>query len=267
MKVTVLQRDICWGNPTENLRRTDEVINSLPDADLYVLPEMFDTGFMAVDNELHNGSAERQLSIVNYQLSIDWMRKVAVERNCAIAGSMAVEANGKFYNRLYFVHPDGRTEHYDKRHLFTYGGEDKHYTAGEERVIVEFRGVRILLQVCYDLRFPVWSRNRKDYDMIMYVASWPTSRMTVWNTLLAARAIENQCYVVGVNRVGSDPQCEYCGGSQIVDAYGRVIARCEDNKEDVATAEIDLEALERFRRKFPVLEDGDEFKVRRKSEE
>ncbi len=248
MRITVLQRDICWGDPQTNILRADEAIRALPYADVFVLPEMFDTGFMY----------NVQGIMSNVQV-LDWMKCVAAERNCAMAGSVAVEDNGKCYNRLYFVRPDGRVEKYDKRHLFTYGGEDKCYAAGEERVVIEFRGVRILLQVCYDLRFPVWSRNRGDYDVAVYVASWPESRMSVWNALLVARAIENQCYVVGVNRVGSDPQCKYCGGSQIVDAYGRVVARCEDDEECAATAEIDLEALERFRRKFPVLADGDEF--------
>ncbi len=264
MKITVLQRDIVWGDAKLNLQRADEAIRALPDADVYVLPEMFPTGFCTRPEGVADSN----------HAALGWMRRMAVERSAAVVGSIATEEGGRYYNRLYFVHPDGREEHYDKRHLFTYGGEDKHYTAGEERVVVDYRGVRILLQVCYDLRFPVWSRNRRiggkssavdgagyDYDIIIYVASWPTSRIAVWNTLLAARAIENQCYVVGVNRVGSDPACDYCGASCIISPYGKTIARCEDNVETTATADIDMEALNAFRRKFPVLEDMDEFTI------
>ena len=148
-------------------------------------------------------------------------------------------------------------EYYDKHHLFTYGGEHNHYTAGDKRVVVEWRGVRILLEICYDLRFPIWSRNRGDYDMIIYVASWPTPRVEAWKALLVARAIENQCYVAGVNRVGDDPNCTYCGGSSIIDPYGRHLAICADSCECEASAEIDMEALEAFREKFPVLKDAD----------
>ena len=130
-----------------------------------------------------------------------------------------------------------------------------------ERVIVEYQGVRILLQVCYDLRFPVWARNRKDYDLILYVASWPESRIEAWTTLLHARAIENQCYVAGVNRVGTDPSCQYCGGSVLIDPYGKDLAACRNNQEDVVSALIDLEELNRFREKFPVLNDADPFQI------
>ena len=159
------------------------------------------------------------------------------------------------------VHPDGQVQWYDKKHLFTYGGEHKSFTAGAERVIVNFRGVRILLQVCYDLRFPVWARNRKDYDMILYVASWPTPRVDAWNILLRARAIENQCYVVAVNRVGEDPACQYCGGSAVIDPYGHTLAACEDNKSCTAEATIDMDVLEAFRKKFPVLDDADPYQI------
>ncbi len=250
MKITILQRDICWGNPALNIQRTDETIAGLPDADIYVLPEMFSTGFCTQPDGMAEPEEGNTLS---------WMKHIATTRNCAVAGSVAVEQNHQFYNRFYFVHPDGRTEYYDKKHLFTYGGEHKRFTAGTERVIVHFRGVRILLQVCYDLRFPVWARNRKDYDLILYVASWPTPRIGAWNTLLRARAIENQCYVAGVNRVGTDPSCEYCGGSAIIDPYGVTIAECANETEDAVTTEIDMNALEAFRCKFPVLDDADRF--------
>ena len=248
MNVTILQRDIEWANPSLNVLRTEEAIDRNAGADLYVLPEMFSTGFCTQPE----GIAESCDSD-----TLKWMKRKAAEIDAAIAGSVAVEQEGKYYNRFYFVKPDGSVTYYDKKHLFTYGGEHLRFTAGEERVVVEWRGVRILLEVCYDLRFPIWARNRGDYDMILYVASWPTPRVAAWSSLLVARAIENQCYVVGVNRVGTDPACEYCGGSVIIDPYGRTIAACADNTECEATAEVDMVALEAFREKFPVLKDAD----------
>ena len=248
MKVTILQRDIEWANTVLNVQRAEEAIDRNAGADLYVLPEMFSTGFCTQPE----GVAES-----NDSDTLKWMKRKAAEIDAAIAGSVAVEEQGKYYNRFYFVKPDGSVTHYDKKHLFTYGGEHLRFTAGKERVIVEWRGVRILLEVCYDLRFPIWARNRGDYDMILYVASWPTPRVGAWSALLVARAIENQCYVAGVNRVGNDPACEYCGGSVIIDPYGVKIAECEISQECEATAEIDMAALEAFRKKFPVLQDAD----------
>ncbi len=248
MKITILQRNIEWGNPALNVERADEAINRNAGADMYVLPEMFSTGFCTSPE----GMAESSDSP-----TLHWMQRKAAEMDAAIAGSVAVKEDGKYYNRFYFVKPNGEVAHYDKKHLFTYGGEHLRFTAGEERKVVEFRGVRILLEVCYDLRFPIWARNRGDYDMILYVASWPTPRIAAWSALLVARAIENQCYVAGVNRVGSDPTCEYCGGSVIIDPYGKRMAACEDNMECEASAEIDMGVLEAFREKFPVLADAD----------
>lgn len=248
MKITILQRDIEWANPSVNINRADEVIDRNPGSDIYVLPEMFSTGFCTNPE----GIAESDNSE-----TLQWLKRKAAAIDAAIAGSVAVTKDGKFYNRFYFVKPDGSVTHYDKKHLFTYGGEHKRFTAGNERVVVEFRGVRILLEICYDLRFPVWARNRGDYDMIIYVASWPTPRVSAWSALLVARAIENQCYVAGVNRVGNDPACQYCGGSVVIDPYGKTIAACTDNLECEATATIDIEALEAFRAKFPVLNDAD----------
>lgn len=249
MKVTILQRDITWANPAANRERCDEAINRIAGADIYVLPEMFSTGFCTHPD----GIAEPADSD-----TLQWMKDKAKEINAAIAGSVAVTENSKFYNRFYFVYPDGKVQYYDKHHLFTYGGEHLRFTAGTERVVVEFRGVRILLEICYDLRFPVWARNRGDYDMILYVASWPTPRVEAWSALLRARAIENQCYVAGVNRVGTDPSCHYCGGSVVIDPYGKTIAECEWDTECEATAEIDMDSLNAFRKKFPVLDDADE---------
>jgi len=248
MKITILQRNIVWNNASLNVVRADEAIDRNPGADLYVLPEMFSTGFC-----IHpEGIAESANSD-----TLQWMREKSKAINAAIAGSVAVEQDGKFYNRFYFVKPDGSVAHYDKKHLFTYGGEHKRFTAGDSRVIVEWCGVRILLEVCYDLRFPIWSRNHGDYDMILYVASWPTPRVGAWSALLVARAIENQCYVAGVNRVGTDPTCDYCGGSVIIDPYGKTIASCAMNEECEASAEVDMPMLEAFREKLPALNDAD----------
>lgn len=248
MKVTILQRDILWADPKSNVQRADEAIDRNAGSDLYVLPEMFSTGFCTEPK----GIAETTDSD-----TLQWMKRKSKAIDAAIAGSVAVHENGKYYNRFYFVKPDGNVIHYDKKHLFTYGGEHLRFTAGEDRVVVEFRGVRILLAICYDLRFPVWARNHGDYDMMLYVASWPTPRIAAWSALLVARAIENQCYVAGVNRVGTDPSCQYCGGSVLLDPYGNTMAACRDNYECEATAVIDMEALRAFRQKFPVLNDAD----------
>lgn len=248
MRVTILQRNIEWANTPFNVLGADVAIDCHPGSDLYVLPEMFSTGFCTHPE----GIAETADCD-----TLRWMKDKAAATNAAIAGSIAISENGKYYNRFYFVTPDGQVTHYDKKHLFTYGGEHERFTAGDCRVVVEFRGVRILLEICYDLRFPVWARNRKDYDMIIYVANWPSSRLSAWSALLVARAIENQCYVVGVNRVGTDPSCEYAGGSVIIDPYGKTIAACELEKECEATAEIDMAQLKAFREKFPVLDDAD----------
>lgn len=252
MKVTLLQRDIVWADPETNVREAERTMSGMPGADLYVLPEMFSTGFCTSPE----GIAETADSD-----TLRWMKDFAVKHACAVAGSVAVTEGGRFYNRFYFVKPDGSVVYYDKKHLFTYGGEHKRFTAGNERVIVEHAGCRILLQVCYDLRFPVWSRNCKDYDMIIYVASWPTSRVQAWKTLLHARAIENQCYVAGVNRVGNDPACEYCGGTMLVDPYGKTVDACIDGVQGTVTAEVNMEELATFRSKFPVLDDADRFEL------
>lgn len=238
--------------PCRNRFGAEAMIASAPGCDLYVLPEMFSTGFCTSPE----GVAEPEPCD-----SLKWMKDSAEMFSAAIAGSVAVEENGRFFNRFYFVTPDGNAVHYDKRHLFTYGGEHLKFTSGKERKIVEYKGVRILLQVCYDLRFPVWSRNRGDYDMALYVASWPETRTDAWRQLLKARAIENQCFVAGVNRIGTDPSNSYCGGTMLIDPYGKVIAECADGMESVAVAEISMEELAAFRQKFPVLDDADDFEL------
>lgn len=248
LNITLLQTDISWSNPQDNAANVEKLIKANPGSDLYVLPEMWSTGF-ATEPE---GIAEDDLR------SLNRMKQLAQSTGAALAGSIATKVGeGDFRNRFYFVKPDGTTEFYDKHHLFTYGGEHKRYTAGNRRTVVEYRGVRFLLLVCYDLRFPLWSRSAEDYDCILYVASWPTPRVEAWRTLLRARAIENQCYVAGVNRVGTDPACQYCGGTALIDPYGQTLAECERGKQCAISGEIDLEALNQFREKFPVLKDRD----------
>ena len=251
MKVSILQHDIVWGNPAENRLRLQQQIEAQPGADLYVLTEMWSTGF-AINPE---GVAERD------EASLQWMKDMAVQQQAAIAGSLAIEQDGSFHNRLYFVKPDGVVEYYDKRHLFSYGGEDKYYSPGTERVVVEWKGVRFLLTVCYDLRFPVWMRYCNDYDAIICVANWPTVRIDSWQTLLRARAIENQCYVVGVNRIGKDPNCDYCGCSAIINPYGQTVVECERDKECSMEAVFDMEKLNAYRAKFPALKEKDKFEI------
>ncbi|MCE2616459.1 MAG: amidohydrolase [Phocaeicola sp.] len=252
MQISLIQLNIVWAQPSDNIKKADTLIDSLPETDLIILPEMFSTGFIT----LPNGIAEREDCE-----TLRWMVQKAKERNAAIAGSIAIESKGHFYNRLYFVEPDGKITHYDKRHLFSYSGEDKSFTPGNKRVIVTFRGVRILLQICYDLRFPVFSRNKGDYDMMLYVASWPTSRVKQWLALLRARAIENQCYVAAVDRVGKDPSCEYCGGTLLLDPFGETITECPMNAETTATGKIDLDTLNAYHKRFPAINDADKFTI------
>ena len=252
MKTAIVQHNIRWKDLEWNLQHLTSLLDQQPGADLYVLAETFATGFLA------EGSTE-QAGVQSQQI-FRWMQQEAGRLDAAITGSVAmVDDEGQLRNRLFFVRPDGSFDYYDKRHLFGFAGETEEYVAGERRVVTEWRGVRILLQVCYDLRFPVFSRNFGDYDAIIYVANWPASRRDVWQTLLKARALENQCFVVGVNRVGSDKACEYQGDSMVINAYGHLIASCERGKEEVAVAELDTEELQRFRRKFPVLKDADRF--------
>ncbi len=253
MTITLIQTDITWGNPKANCRHIALLMRKMPGADVYVLPEMFSTGF-AMEPE---GIAETLVEGTCHTL--EWMKGMAVELDAAVTGSLAVKDGEHYYNRFCFVRPDGECTFYDKYHLFTLGGEHRHYTAGTERVVTEFRGVRFLLQICYDLRFPVFSRNNtaEPYDAILFVANWPTPRVGAWLALLKARAIENQCYVCAVNRVGTDPATKYQGGTLIIDPYGNEIAQHPMGEEGGVSAKISLESLVAFRKKFPVLEDAD----------
>ncbi len=254
MKVALLQSDVLWAKPENNRQHFGEMMRRT-DADLYVMPEMFDTGFVIEpeDSLSPNWSAE----------TLAWMKRMAEERKAAVCGSVATrvveDGVAQWRNRMYFVRPEaeGGVTYYDKHHLFEYGGETMSYTSGKERVIVEWRGVRFLLQVCFDLRFPMWGRCMDDYDCIIYAASWPNKRQHAWDILLQARAMENQSYVLGVNRIGNDPVCEYDGGTVVVYPYGNVIAAAPTGSESVVTAEFDMGKLRTFREKFPVLKDRD----------
>ena len=258
MKINLIQTDIVWGDPQANCAHLDKLLADAAPADLYVLPEMFTTGFAT----LPDATVEHEPSA-----GLAWMQRKAKELNAAIAGSIALdvipgedpESPFKCANRFYFVRPDGTFEQYDKRHLFGYGGEGKRFRGGSERVIINYQGVRFLLAVCYDLRFPVWLRNRDDYDAILLVASWPDVRRFAWDTLARARAIENACYVAAVNRVGSDPACTYNGGTAFIGPYGETLAEAADGQERVISGEIDLDHLAAYHAKFPILEDADSF--------
>ena len=247
MKTAIIQHIIKEHNPVWNLQHLAELMDQQPDADLYVLAETFATGFMVKGAETYGEDV------------LHWMLQQASRLDAAITGSVAfVDDKGLLHNRLFFVRPDGTYDYYDKRHLFSYAGESDVYAAGERRVVIEWRGVRFLLQVCYDLRFPVFSRNHGDYDAIIYVANWPASRREVWQTLLKARALENQSFVIGVNIVGNNQMCDYQGDSVIIDAYGHTIAACTPATETIAAADLNMEGLQHFREKFPVLKDADE---------
>ena len=249
MKTAIIQNCIRTKQLDWTLQFAADLLNQQQGADLYVLPEMFATGFM-VDGAVENG-----------QKILNWMQQQSRRLDAAVAGSIAIKDDeGNPRNRLFFVRPDGSFDYYDKHHLFTMAGENKQYVAGHQRVIVEWRGVRFLLQVCYDLRFPVFSRNRGDYDAIIYVANWPSSRSEVWHTLLRARALENQCFVVGANISGDDTGiCYHAGDSAIINAYGHTLAQCAPGRVESAAADLDMESLQHFRKKFPVLADADNF--------
>ena len=255
MKATLLQTDIRWAQPQENILQAQQLIDSHKGADLYVLPEMWSTGF-AVEPE---GVAHEEAD----NIALRWMQDTARKGQCAICGSLAVHLNdGTYRNRHYFV--DGRADkfyYYDKHHLFSYGHEHEHYTPGHEHTIVNYCGMRLLLLTCYDLRFPCWSRyaDGLEFDAIILVANWPQARQTAWDVLIRARAIENQCYMVAVNRVGDDYFGHYEGRSAAIDPIGRTIGECQPSEHQGLTIELDIAELQRRREKFHVLEDGDKF--------
>jgi predicted amidohydrolase len=254
MKITIIQSDIFWEDKQGNLDSLGMAISKVSGTtDLVILPEMFNTGF---------SMNTRMLAEESNSGTFRWMKNLASNCGLAICGSYIVKENQKYFNRFVFITAEGETRCYDKRHLFRIGGEDKKFSKGNLRGIFTYRGFRINPIICYDLRFPVWVRNRNDYDLLICVANWPDSRRDVWNTLLKARAIENQCFVTGVNRIGHDEAGNtYTGESVILDPRGRTIAGLPDSEAGHATAEIQMSDLETFRKKFPVLKDADDFSL------
>lgn len=254
LKIVCVQTDIVWENAEANIKKYNLLIDRISDdADLIILPEMFATGFSMNPifcAETMNG------------LSVKWMKRIAIEKQVAIMGTLAIKEGEQFFNRLVFAHPNGAIEINDKRHLFSYGGEDKVYSSGVKRIIINYKGWKICPLICYDLRFPVWSRNDNKYDVLVYVANWPKPRIFAWDTLLKARAIENMCYTIGVNRVGVDRnKLEYTGRTQTIDSLGNIIADSVEEKEMVVEVTLDKNELISTRNKFRFLNDKDSFKV------
>ena len=216
MRTTLIQAPLIWEKPEENLNYFENEILNLPSTDLVVLPEMFTTGFSMDVSQTDDGKP-----------TLTWMKKMAKKHQFAICGSIKIKENKFFYNRLYFITPQEEVLFYNKRHLFSLANEDKVYTKGTQKVIVNYNHWKICLQICYDLRFPVFSRNVENYDLLIYVANWPITRINAWDALLKARAIENMCYTIGVNRTGIDAnKISYNGHSQIVDYLGNYISNC-----------------------------------------
>jgi len=251
LRTSLVQTRLEWHQPVTNRERMDALLAPLEgQTDLIVLPEMFTTGFTMSPSEV----AEPMQGP-----TLEWMRARAGALGAAICGSLVVEDEG-YRNRMLFVTPDGEVQYYDKRHLFRMANEHEYYVAGAQRCIIEYKGWRILPQVCYDLRFPVWCRNRDDYDVMICVANWPSPRRHAWRTLLQARAIENQSYVVGVNRVGEDGKgLEYSGDSLLVDFKGQPLLDGPAGEPYVKTGLLNGEALQQFRRTFPAWQDADTF--------
>lgn len=250
MIVSLLQTDIHWKDAQQNIASVERLLEKAPKSDLYVLPEMWNTGFVMQPQDI----AERTDGV-----SFTWMQQKAQELDAAICGSIAVisDEDYGYRNRLFFVFPDGTYVHYDKHHLFKYGGEDQWYSRGNERVVVNYKGWRLLLLVCYDLRYPKWARYDDDYDAILLVANWPLARQNAWDILPRARAIENQCYFLGCNRVGVDDRCTYIGRSCILDFKGFDVAVAQTEQEEIITGELSLDELNRFKTKFGGLEERD----------
>lgn len=254
ISVSIVQYQPEWENVPENLNQLSELIRlSKPETDVLVLPEMFQTGFTM------NPSCTNADRIDE---TLNWMKQTAHKLNAVVTGSVLVGDNNNYYNRLYWVQPDGVVRWYNKRHLFHMAGEHNTITAGNERVVVSYNGFRFCLQICYDLRFPVWSRNKSDYDVLIYVANWPEVRINAWNTLLKARAIENSCYVIGSNRVGKDAtNLVYNGEAQVVDYLGNVQLKSEPYATGIFTTQLDLDKLNAFRAKFNTQADADVFEI------
>jgi len=254
LSITLIQTNIFWKDISKNInqitKRLEQINNKV---DVILLPEMFSTGFtMSPENvcEKMNGK------------TIRWIKKMAVKYQSAIGGSIVVKEKSKFFNRFLFVTPSGKVDFYDKRHTFTYVGEDKKYFSGKNNGIIKFKGWKICLRICYDLRFPVWSRNKENYDLLIYVANWPSPRINAWDKLLSARAIENCCYSVGVNCIGEDPNKNiYPGHSCVYDYYGNLISEKLSDKSKNINIIIDHQSLLEYRKKFQFLKDQDIFEL------
>ncbi|MBE8727298.1 amidohydrolase [Flavobacterium hungaricum] len=253
MKIALIQSDLFWEDTVKNLENFDSKIDAInTDAALIVLPEMFSTGFTMnapAVAETMDGTA------------VQWMQLKAKQKNAALTGSLIIVENGQYYNRMLFVFPSGEIQFYNKRHLFTLAGEDQFYMAGDKKVIVDYKGWKICLQVCYDLRFPVFARNVENYDLLLYVANWPKVRTNAWDALLKARAIENLSYTIGVNRTGLDANnYEHIGHSQVVDFLGNYILEPQE-KNGVFIVELDKNSLYETRKKLDFLSDRDNFEI------
>ena len=254
LKIALIQSDLTWESPTKNRQNFTKKIEDISEAiDIIMLPEMFTTGFTM------NAKFVAETMGGNTVL---WMKEMALKANAAIVGSVVISEKNNFYNRLLFVEPSGHVTFYDKRHTFTLVGEDKVYSSGKEKVIVHYKGWKIRPLICYDLRFPVWSRNTEDYDVLLYVANWPEPRVSAWDALLKARAIENMCYCVGVNRVGIDGvNSKYSGHSGVYDVLGNLMTGFEPNEEDVQVVNLEKRHIEAYRNKLKFLDDRDTFNI------
>ena len=254
LKIALIQANLVWHNVKENRNQFSKKINAIKESvDVIVLPEMFTTGFSMQPKEVAESMQGE---------TVKWMQKLASERNTAIAGSIIILENNNYFNRFLFVHPSGKIDSYDKRHLFTLAGEHEVYKQGDKKSIIHYKGWKICPLICYDLRFPVWARNIENYDVLLYVANWPKPRINAWDILLKARAIENMCYTIGVNRVGADANnLEYSGHSVAFDFLGNEIAQILPSKEEVITFTINKETLLETRRKLNFLADKDNFKL------
>ncbi|MCO5291866.1 MAG: amidohydrolase [Chitinophagaceae bacterium] len=259
LSFTLIQTHLHWEDKVANLQMLQQKIESISQkTEIVVLPEMFSTGFSMNPAKL----AETMTGD-----TVQWMKNIAGRKKLILTGSLIIEEAGKYFNRLIWMLPNGQYGHYDKRHLFAYANEDEQYSAGSKRLIASVNGWKINLQICYDLRFPVWARQspadneEAEFDVLVYVANWPQSRATAWKTLLRARAIENQCFVIGVNRIGNDGNNIYHSGeSTVVDPLGEVLYQKAD-EEDIFTISLDKERLAAVRSRFPFWKDADKFKI------
>ncbi|MFZ4401495.1 MAG: amidohydrolase [Bacteroidales bacterium] len=260
LKISILQSDLVWESPEQNLANFNLKIAAIKEnPDIIVLPEMFNTAFSINPAKC----AETMEGI-----TVGWMKNKAKEKACVITGSLLIKENEKYFNRLIWMHADGNYFSYDKRHLFRMSDEFKIFNGGNQRSIVELKGWKINLNICYDLRFPVWSRNtykdgNYEYDLMIYIANWPASRSNIWQTLLKARAIENQSYVIGVNRIGNDGfGTPHSGDSLVIDPVGNVLLQAEASIEETYTVDISKDFITDFRNKFTVGLDWDEFEIK-----